>query len=221
MIALTRTNFAGSFLFAAATALLSSPGQAAAQSSLTTYRAGLWSANYTMGFLVVAPIQQQFDPNAINALMAGQNAASGGLSPRQQSIRFRFIAQTTGTGFLSQPLQVVTQFGSGGQNGTLGSGSNGVANLNPNSGASGVAGGAAAGVDLAAQTNLLHQPAGVQINSLFNNPIGLPFGLNANQNNFGGGINAGGGGGFGGGFPGVGFPGVGFGGGFQNGGYGY
>ncbi len=204
--------------FTALAAFLFAPGAAAAQSSLATYRDGLADSSYTMGFLV-APVQQRFDPNAITALNAGQMAASGGLSPRQQSIRFRFIAQVTGSGFLSQPLQVVTQFGSGGQNGTLGSGGAGVANVSNNSGASGVAGGAAAGVDLAAQSNLLHQPAGVQINSLFNNPIGLPFGLSANQNNFGGGINGGGaGGGLGGGLGG----GIGGGiGGFQNGGYGY
>jgi hypothetical protein len=201
-------------LAAVAAALLCLPGYAPAQSSLATYRDGLVDSSYTMGFLV-PPVQQRFDPNAITALQAGQSAASGGLSPRQQSIRFRFIAQVTGSGFLSQPLQVVTQFGSGGQNGTLGSGAAGTANLSPNSGASGVAGGAAAGVDLAAQSNLLHQPAGVQINSLFNNPIGLPFGLNANQNNFGGGINAGGGIGGPGALAGGGI------GGFQNGGYGY
>jgi len=215
MLNLKRIPVKAGCLAVALAALLCIPGQASAQSSLATYRDGLADSTYTMGFLVI-PTQQRFDPNALPALMAGQAAASGGLSPRQQSIRFRFIAQVTGSGFLSQPLQVVTQFGSGGQNGTLGSGAAGIANLSPNSGASGVAGGAAAGVDLAAQANLLHQPAGVQINSLFNNPIGLPFGLNANQNNFGGGINSG----VNGIGQGLGGKGIGFGGGFGNGGYG-
>jgi hypothetical protein len=217
MLNLTRISVKGGSLAVALAALLWLPGQASAQSSITTYCGSLSAGSYTMGFLVgIGAVQQRFDPNAITALNSGQMAASGGLSPRNQSTRFRFISQVTGSGFLSQPLQVVTQFGSGGQNGALGGGQSGIANIGAASGASGVAGGAAAGVDLAAQTNLLHQPAGVQINALFNNPIGLPFGLNANQQNAGtGGINAGGGGGLGGGGLG------GFGGGFQNGGYGY
>jgi hypothetical protein len=165
----------------------------------------------------VSPLISQYDPNAITALQTGFNAVSGGLPMNLQITRFRVNTVVTGSGFLSEPLTIVTQFGQGGQGGQLGQGGNngfggGGGYQNYGQGASGVAGGAAAGIGLASTANLYRQPPGVQINSVYGGLTGLPMGqnnfLSANQRPQGGGINFGGG--FGGG---VGKP-------FGNGGYG-
>src|SRR5262245_12095080 len=65
-----------------------------------------------------------YDPNAITGLQSGFNAVSGGLPPGQTITRFRVNTNITASGFLSQPLTVVTQFGQGGQGGALGAGGN-------------------------------------------------------------------------------------------------
>jgi hypothetical protein len=114
-------------------------------------------------------VQQQFDPNAINAMFSAQQAArnSGG---HQVTGRFRYIASVTGSGSMTQPLQVVNQFGPGAYSN--------LANISPFGGASGIAGGAAVGVALAAQSNLIHEPAGVQVNAMYNSPLSQRWGLN-------------------------------------------
>src|SRR5579871_4770883 len=94
----------------------------------------------------------QYDPNAITALQTGFNAVSGSLGPNQTITRFRVNTNITASGFLMDPLTVVTQFGQGGQGGALGAGGNngfgGGGGYQSYGGASGVAGGAATGIGL-------------------------------------------------------------------------
>jgi hypothetical protein len=116
--------------------------------------------------------QQHFDPNAINAMLAAQQSTSSGRLQRGMTSRGRLIGSVTGSGFLAQPLVTVSQFGPNAYSDLL--------NVNPLSGASGVAGGAAVGMALAAQANLIHEPAGVQINAMYNSPINQRWGFNVN-----------------------------------------
>src|SRR5262249_52982281 len=119
----------------AAVAVLCLPGMASAQ----------------IGYPLAYP-QQRYDPNAINAMLAAQQSASR--SGRGASFgRGHYVGAVTGSGFLAQPLQTVNQFGPNSFGEQF--------NVNPFSGASGIAAGAAVGVALAAEANLVHEPAGV------------------------------------------------------------